>query len=137
MARSVGSLSTTEAKDMAKELEVLTGLPYKQNLDYLRFIEMLISYRLSEQLLSCDNKLKKTCSVEIPLIGVLTITPKIFHKNHHLTDKFSLHFDFKFTPTSAFKKSILTAYQTGECELPLEFSKKYGQYLSDVYEDKA
>lgn len=140
MSRSAGSLCSAEAKDYAKELTQLTNIPYKQNLDYIRFLEQLISFRVCEQVREFDKRNtdsvdKATCVVEIPLIGTLTIKPIIFHKQHRLTNTPSLHFNFTFEPLSGFKKHIVEAYTKGECEIPTEFSAMYGQTLNDIYKE--
>lgn len=136
MARSEGSLCSQEAKDFAQEITTLSGLPYKQNLDYLRLIEKLLIYRLVEQVreLSTDTELPSTI-VEIPLVGNLIIKPVVFHKSHRLTDKPSLHFEYEFEPLSGFKRHLMDAYITKECELPMDFSKSYGQHLANIYKN--
>lgn len=136
MSRSSGSLCSQEAKSFAEELATLTGMSYRQNLDYIRFIEQLMSFRICEQVRDYafrEDNSKPTAVVEIPLIGKLTIKPVIFHKAHRLTDKPSLHFEFIFTPMSGFKKHILDAYTLGECTLPTEFANMYGDTLADIY----
>ena len=136
MARSEGSLCSTEAKNFADEITTLSGLSYKQNLEYLRLIEQLIVYRINEQVRSQNGVEDLTpVTVEIPLIGTLSIQPVIFHKSHRLTDKPSYHFEFDFEPLSGFKKHILDAYTLNECELPTNFAKLYGQQLADLYKD--
>lgn len=136
MARSEGSLCSQEAKDFAQEITTLSGLPYKQNLDYLRLIEKLLIYRLVEQVreLSTDTELPSTI-VEIPLVGNLIIKPVVFHKSHRLTDKPSLHFEYEFEPLSGFKRHLMDAYITKECALPTDFSKSYGQHLANIYKN--
>lgn len=137
MARSEGSLCSPEAKDYAAEITQLSGLPYKQNLDYLRFIEKLIIYRVTEQVRAHndDNDSLPIIEVEIPLIGNLIVKPTVFHKSHRLTDKPSLHFEYSFEPLSGFKQHIINAYTTKECDLPVEFAKEYGQKLINLYEE--
>ena len=135
MARSEGSLCSREAKNFAEEITEVSGLPYRQNLDYLRLIEQLMIYRVTETVreLSEDEGDKPIVSVELPLIGKLVIKPIIFHKSHRLTDKPSLHFEYEFEPHSGFKKHLCDAYIIGECELPTEFAELYGKKLSDIY----
>ena len=137
MARSEGSLCSQEAKDMAEEISIVSGLPYRQNLDYLRFIEKLLAYRVTEQVreLSTEEEPMPLVDIEIPLLGVLKIKPIIFHKSHRLTNTPSLHFDFEFIPLSGFKRHLLDAYITKECELPTDFAKEYGQKLADIYKE--
>lgn len=137
MARSEGSLCSQEAKDIATEIATISGLPYRQNLDYLRFIEKLLTYRITEQVreLSTDDLTMPSVEVEIPLIGILKITPIVFHKSHRLTNTPSLHFDFEFEPLSGFKRHLLDAYITKECALPTDFAKEYGQKLADIYKE--
>ena len=137
MARSEGSLCSQEAKVYADELATLTGLPYRQNLDYIRFLEKLLVYRVTESV--CENATaeddKPITTVEIPLIGKLIIKPVTFHKTHRLTDRPSLHFKYEFEPLSGFKKHICDAYLYKECQLPTEFAEMYGQKLSDIFEE--
>lgn len=136
MARYAGSSSSKEAKDIALELEQLGGNTYKYNLDYLRLVELLLAYRIVEQVCDYENDLPiedKVCKVEIPLIGKLTITPRKFHDKHRLTDEPSLHFDFDFKPTSGFKADILKAYVHKENELQNVLAEIYGQRLQDLY----
>lgn len=136
MARSEGSLCSSEAKDYAQEIAQISGLPYKQNLDYLRFIEKLLTYRVTEQVREHTNEDNlPIVEVEIPLLGNLIIKPVVFHKSHRLTDKPSLHFEYEFEPLSGFKKHILDAYTIKECDLPIEFAKEYGQKLINIYEE--
>ena len=136
MARCEGSLCSKEAKVYADELTTLTGLPYKQNLDYLRFLERLLVYRITEQI--CNENAKEEdlpiTTVELPLLGKLIIKPILFHKTHRLTNKSSLHFEFEFEPLSGFKKHLCDAYTIKECQLPTDFADMYGEKLSDIYE---
>lgn len=137
MARSEGSLCSKEAKRFADEIATLSNLPYRQNLDYLRLIEKLLVYRITEQVRDSTSQGidMPSVEVELPLIGVLVIKPVVFHKSHRLTDKPSLHFEYDFKPLSGFKKHILNAYLTKECDLPTEFAKEYGQRLADIYRE--
>ena len=135
MARSEGSSCSKEAKDFASEITTLSGLPYRQNLDYLRLIEKLITYRITEQVRSNSTSTEmQPVIVEIPLLGNLHIKPVVFHKAHRLTDKRSIHFEFEFEPLSGFKRHLLDAYDQKECDLPVDFAKEYGQKLVDIYE---
>lgn len=136
MARSEGSLCSKEAKEVATEIVTMSGMPYKQNLDYLRFIEQALVYRINEQIREQkfdNNNDLPPVEIEIPLIGKLKIKPVIFHKSHRLTDEPSYHFEMDFTPLSGFKKHILDAYTLNECELPTNFAKMYGKKLADLY----
>ena len=143
MSRSAGSLCSKEAKDFADEITTLSGLPYKQNLDYLRLIEKLIIYRVVEQVRECCNfeEINNTTSlppviIELPLIGNLIIKPVVFHEQHRLTNKPSLHFEYEFEPLSGFRRHLMDAYLTRECEIPMEFSEMYGQKLVNLYKDE-
>lgn len=138
MARSTGSQSSKEAKQLSQELVVLSGIPYKQNFDYLRFIEMLLCYRIAESIRQHNSVLvgnKPNVTVEIPLIGKLTIKPTVFHKAHRLTNNQSIHFEYEFKPSSGFKSDIAKAFELGESSLPLVFTELYGQKLRDYYDD--
>jgi hypothetical protein len=137
MARSEGSLCSTESKVLAEELQTLTGLPYKQNLDYIRFMEKLLMYRVTEQVCENTNEYgdKPVTKIEIPLLGTLTIKPVLFHKTHRLTEKPSLHFEYEFQPLSGFKKHLCDAYISHECSLPTEFAEMYGQKLNTIFKE--
>ena len=137
MARSLGSISTTEAKKIATELEQIIETPYKYNLTILRLLEILICQRISEQVCEYDKMSEisdKVTKVEIPLIGTLTIKPSTFHKTHRLTEDSSVHFDFKFTPTSCFKADILQAYRSNTSELVDHFSSIYSDRINHLYD---
>lgn len=136
MARSEGSLCSKEAKVYSEELETLTGLPYRQNLDYIRFLERLFVYRIVEQICSksTEDEPNPITTIEIPLVGKLIIKPVLFHKTHRLTNKSSLHFEYEFEPLSGFKKHLCDAYIYRDCVLPNEFAEMYGQKLTDIYE---
>lgn len=143
MSRSEGSLCSHEAKCFADEITTISGLPYKQNLDYLRLIEKLIIYRVVESVReTCtSNEITSNTNlppvqIELPLIGILTVKPVIFHEQHRLTNKPSLHFEYVFEPLSGFKRHLMDAYLTRECEIPMEFSNMYGQKLVDLYKEE-
>ena len=136
MARSKGSLSSDEAKIMAKELESLGDTTFKYNFDYLRMIELLLCYRITESILDYPEDTpfeNREVTVEIPLIGDLTISPKVFHSQHRLTNEQSLHFDFTFSPSSGFKSDLIRAYTDKDTPLTDIFSKLYGDRLKDLY----
>ena len=136
MARYAGSSSTKEAKTISEELEQLGGKSYKYNFDYLRVIELLLAYRVAEQVCDYgeDTQLEeKITKVEIPLIGELTIRPRNFHAEHRLTKEPSVHFDFEFKPTSGFKSDIIKAYTDKSCSLAELLANIYGDRLDQLY----
>ena len=136
MPRSKGSLSTKEAKKVAQELEQLLGTDYKYNFDILRVIEMLICQRIQEQVCTFEEDTpleERSCEVEIPLIGVLKITPSVFHDAHGMTNEPSKHFDFNFKPTSAFKQDVLRAYNNKEPEIGDVFADVYIEKVHELY----
>lgn len=136
MGRSKGSSSTKEAKNIAHELEQLTNIPNKYNLDSLRLSELLLCYRVAEEVCRYNDDEpveNKITQIEIPLIGNLTIKPRIFHEKHRLTDEPSIHFDFTFEPTNRFKADIMKAYMNKETDLTDIFSSIYGDRLRDLY----
>lgn len=136
MSRSAGSLSSKEAKIMSQELEQILDTPYKYNFSILRVIELLLCQRIVESVCSFDEDVPyedREITVEIPLIGDLTISPRVFHEQHRLTNESSLHFDFKFSPSSGFKSDILRAYQSRETQLADIFANIYGERLKDLY----
>ena len=136
MARSKGSLSSAEAKAFSQEMTMLAGTPYKYNFDLLRLISILICQRISENVCSYpsdEDICNKIVTVEIPLIGDLTVKPRVFHEKHGMTDKPSIHFDFDFKPSSSFKSSVYKAYIEGVSDIPDIFSGIYGEQLKEVY----
>jgi hypothetical protein len=136
MSRLKGSSSSKEAKDFSHELEILGDKPFKYNFDYLRMIELLISYRIAEAVCDFDDDTPiedKVVTVEIPLIGDLTIYPRLFHAQHRLTGEPSAHFDFKFDPSSCFKSDIVKAYTSKSTDLTDVFSNVYGDRLKELY----
>lgn len=137
MARSEGSLCSKEAKTFASELETLTGLPYRQNLDYIRLIERLVVYRITEAIIEASDEEsdRPVVKVELPLLGKLVVKPITFHKSHRLTNSPSLHFEFDFEPLSGFKKHLSDAYILRDCKLPTDFAAQYGEKLSESFEN--
>lgn len=136
MSRSRGSLSTTEAKKVSEELSQILGTDYKYNFDILRVLEMLLCQRIQEQVSEFDEDTpleEKTCEVEIPLIGTLTITPSVFHDSHGMTNEPSKHFDFNFKPTSAFKQDVLKAYNNKDPEIGQLFAEMYLEKVHNLY----
>lgn len=136
MSRSRGSLSTAEAKKVSEELSQILGTDYKYNFDILRVLEMLLCQRIQEQVSEFDEDTpleEKTCEVEIPLIGTLTITPSVFHDSHGMTNEPSKHFDFNFKPTSAFKQDVLKAYNNKEPEIGQLFAEMYLEKVHNLY----
>lgn len=137
MARSKGSSSSKEAKQIARELEALEETKFRHNFDYLRLIEVLLCYRIAEAVCDFDEDTpieEKAVTVEIPLIGDLTISPSKFHAQHRLTNEPSVHFSFDFTPSSGFKADIVKAYMQKESPMTEIFSNIYGDRLKDLYE---
>jgi hypothetical protein len=136
MSRSRGSLSTVEAKKVSEELSQILGTDYKYNFDILRVLEMLLCQRIQEQVSEFDEDTpleEKTCEVEIPLIGTLTITPSVFHDSHGMTNEPSKHFDFNFKPTSAFKQDVLKAYNNKDPEIGQMFAEMYLEKVHNLY----
>jgi hypothetical protein len=136
MSRSKGSASSTEAKTISKELEQLSGKPYKNNFDYLRLIELLIVYRVAERICEFPEDADiedKDVTVEIPLIGNLTISPRKFHAQHRLTNEPSLHFNFRFEPLSCFKSDLLKAYSEKSTDLTTMAANLYSERLKELY----
>lgn len=136
MSRSRGSLSTTEAKNISSELSQILGTDYKYNFDILRVVEMLLCQRIQEQVCDFDEDTpleERKCEVEIPLIGVLTITPSVFHDSHGMTNEPSKHFEFNFKPTSAFKQDVIRAYNNSDPELGSVFADVYIEKVHNLY----
>ena len=136
MSRSKGSASSTEAKTISKELGQLSGRPYKNNFDYLRLIELLIVYRVAERICEFPEDADiedKEVTVEIPLIGNITISPRKFHAQHRLTNEPSLHFNFHFEPLSCFKSDLLKAYSEKSTDLTTMAANLYSERLKELY----
>lgn len=137
MSRSKGSLSSAQAKEVAQEMSQILGTPYKYNFDVLRVIEMCLCQRIIEQVCSYDENTpieEQVCTVEIPLIGTLTIKPSVFHGAHGITNKPSTHFDITFKPTSSFKQDIGTAYSRERSEIAEELSRVYMDKVHELYQ---
>ena len=138
LARSKGSLSSKTAKKFSKEMEQLSDIKYKENFDYLRMLEMLLCQRVTEQVLEFDDEVdiyERVTEVEIPLIGKIKISPRVFHEVHGITNKPSIHFDFEFEPSNVFKSDVLNAYLGKESPLPEYFANRYAERLKELYKD--
>lgn len=138
MARSKRSLSSSEAKEIAKEMQLLFDTKYKDNLNFMRLLEMLLVQRVVEQTCDFDENTpiySMATTIEIPLIGDLKIIPSIFHEVHGTTKKPSYHFSFEFTPSSSFKTDLIQAYTTKDSDIPEYFSSMYGEQLKKIYND--
>jgi hypothetical protein len=136
LARLKGSVSSKEAKTISKEIEQIQGSSYRYNFDFLRLIELLISYKIAESVAEYEKDTpldEMSVTVEIPLIGELEITPRYFHEKHRLTDEPSLHFDFNFTPTSAFKSDVMRAFTAKDCDLKDVAASIYSDRLQELY----
>jgi hypothetical protein len=75
----------------------------------------------------------KDVTVEIPLIGNLTISPRKFHAQHRLTNEPSLHFNFRFEPLSCFKSDLLKAYSEKSTDLTTMAANLYSERLKELY----
>lgn len=138
MSRSKGSLSTDEAKKMCKDMETLLGTGFKYNFNCLRLIEILLCQNICDQLYQSGSTDIMDCiqtEVEIPLIGSVTITPRVFHEKHGITDEPSVHFDFVFKPTSGFKNDVMQAYAYQDSGLGDAFANLYGERLKELYKN--
>jgi hypothetical protein len=136
MPRSKGSLSTQQAKELSQEVADLIGTPYKYNLDIMRLIELLICQRIVEQVTAYPDDTPitdKDVTVEIPLIGELSIIPNVFHESHGMTNMPSIHFDYVFKPTSAFKQDINRAFTNHQTELPEILTEVYSEKVREAY----
>lgn len=136
MARSKGSLSTVEAKELAKELSILVDKDYKYNFNIFRLIELLLCQKICEQLWEKEegkDLLEVETMVEIPLIGELTVIPRVFHAEHGITKEPSVHFDFSFKPTSGFKADLLRIYNEQNSGIGDVFAHLYGERLQELY----
>jgi hypothetical protein len=136
MSRTKGSTSTKDSKQIAVEIQQLQGSPYKYNFDFLRLVETLICYKVTESICNypLDTPLDEMeVTTEIPLIGNVTIKPRTFHEKHRLTEAPSLHLDFEFEPCSGFKTDIYKAFLNRETDLPKVFATLYSDRLKELY----
>lgn len=136
MPRSKGSLSTQQAKEISQEVSDLIGTPYKYNLDIMRLIEILLCQRIVEQVTAYSDDVPVTerdVTIEIPLIGELSIIPNVFHESHGMTNQPSIHFDYVFKPTSAFKQDINRAFAQHQTELPEILTRVYSEKVQEAY----
>ena len=136
MPRSKGSLSTQQAKEISQEIAALIGTPYKYNLDIMRLIELLLCQRIVEQVTAYDDDvpiMERDATVEIPLIGELSIIPNVFHESHGMTNQPSIHFDYVFKPTSAFKQDINRAFSQHQTDLPEILTEVYSEKVTEAY----
>ena len=136
MGRRKGSITTPDTAEMALEIEKLWGSKQKYNVDIFRLIEILMSYRVAEAICSHSEDEPigdiKT-EVEIPFIGTISISPRVFHEKHRLTDEPSIHLDFEFTPNNGFKSDVLRAYRQRESDLCDIFANLYSDRLTEIY----
>lgn len=136
MPRSKGSLSTQQAKEISQEVSDLIGTPYKYNLDIMRLIEILLCQRIVEQVTAYSDDVpitERDVTIEIPLIGELSIIPNVFHESHGMTNQPSIHFDYVFKPTSAFKQDINRAFAQHQTELPEILTRVYSEKVQEAY----
>lgn len=136
--RKPGTILTPECKEYAKDIEQLTNVPEYINLQYLRLIESLLCQRISEQVLDSrkeDKHVYEETIIELPLIGKLTIIPKLWHHSHLRTGKPSIHYEFTFEPFPAFKSHINKIYSGEDCELVSLLSDAYSKILVDTYKN--
>lgn len=134
--RRVGTILSPECKNYAKDIENICDVPENINLQYLRLIESLVCQRICEQVQ--ENKKHNEdvpVTVEIPLIGNLTITPQVWHKHHLKTDKPSIHYNFDFEPLPTFKTHISKIYTSDECSLVSLLSETYAKTIVDMYKE--
>ena len=136
MGRHKGDQSSKEAKEYARELTKLLGTTYKYNFDMERAVELLLCHRVAEKLLEYGEDVDlvdREVTVEIPLLGDLTITPEVFHEKHRLTEKPSMHLDFQFKPLSGFKNDLLRLFAENSSPLQKELADEYGSRLKEMY----
>ena len=136
MGRGLGSISSPEAKTVAQEMTDIIGTNYSYNFDVLRLMELLIVHRLAEGFCDYSDETPiedRKVTVEIPLLGELTVKPREFHYKHRLTDEPSVHFDFDFKPISCFKTDLIKAYGK-RSPLTDSLNNLYTERLKELYE---
>ena len=122
-------LDTKFSKDIAEDLSLLNGLPNKINLEYIRNIQQLIMYRICEQRLIG----RKTVSVEIPMLGMLTISTKDTVTSNINIKPSDLVYSFE--PTKQFNQCVVQAFNNEGFDLPEMLASKYGDRILKVYND--
>lgn len=141
MSRSKGSTSSATAKEIAQQIEAILGTKYKYNFDMLRLVELLICYRIVQELdkidksgIEDDESCGRSVTVEIPLIGNLTITSSEFHSRHGITNSPSTHFEFEFKPSSGFKTDVAKAFNDKDSGIGDTLATIYSDRLTELYE---
>ncbi len=119
---------TRFSKDIAEDLSLINGLPNKINMEYIRNIQQLILYRICEQRLSG----KKSISVEIPLIGLLTI---YFENVKSELDIKLKDLKFIFEPTNSFGDDVVKAFNNEGFDLPELLANRYGERILKQYNE--
>lgn len=122
-------LDTKFSKDIAEDLSLINGLPNKINLEYIRNVQQLIMYRICEQRLIG----RKTVSVEIPMLGMLTISTK-----DTVTSDINIKpsdLIYSFEPTKQFNQCVAQAFNNEGFDLPEMLASKYGDRILKVYND--
>lgn len=135
MARSKGSMSSDEAKEICAELEQLFNTPFKYNFNYLRMIELLVVQRITEQVCKFPEGTPTYAlrtKVEIPLFGTLEIIPEVTTRAEDKEPK-GLHLNFSFSPSSGFKADVLKSYSERNSDIPDVFADIYGERLQELY----
>ena len=123
------SADLKSSKDIAEDLSLINGLPNKINSDYIKNIQQLILYRLCEQRLSG----KKDTSVEIPMIGTLSISisnPKADNLNIKSRD-----LTYSFKPYDIFSQDVIKILNNNDFDLPEMLANKYGDKILKAYND--
>lgn len=140
--RKQGTILSPKCKEYANEIELLTNVPQHINLQYLRIIESLVCHNINEELLNVKNNMENneneelpSITVELPLLGNLTIIPKLWHHNHLRTGKPSIHYEFAFEPFPAFKTHISKIYAGEDCEMVSLLSDTYSKMLVNTYKN--
>ena len=139
MSRSKGSTSSATAKEISHQMETILGTKYKYNFDILRIVELLICHKIVQELDRLNNDENadpdnRSVTVEIPLIGSLTITPSEFHSRHGITNEPSTHFEFDFKPTSGFKSDVARAFNDMDSGIGDVFAQIYSDRLKELYD---
>lgn len=128
MATKKSRPDTRFSKDIAEDLSLINGLPNKINLEYIKSVQQLIIYRICEQRLSG----KKTVTIEIPNIGLLTIN---FENVKSELDIKPSNLKYSFEPTKGFSEDVARAFNNDGFELPEMLANKYGQRILNKYNE--
>lgn len=116
-------------KEIADDLSLINGLPNKINSDYIKNIQQLILYRISEQRLSGKNNI----IIDIPIIG--TINVSISNPKADMLNLKPKDLSYEFKPSDIFLQDFIKILNNEGFELPEMLANKYGERILKAYND--